>query len=127
MFLKQGVIYCIFFSFSFSFFFFLYFIISFFFFFFSLSFLLSIVVFYFTFYLIFIYFLDIFFIYISNVIPFPSFPNKNHLSRPPPRHLCSPTSHSWSWYSPIQGHRAITGPRASPLIDHRLGHPLLHI
>ena len=25
------------------------------------------------------------------------------------------------------GHRAFTGPRASPLIDDRLDHPLLHI
>jgi hypothetical protein len=33
--------------------------------------------------------LDIFFIYISNVIPFPGFPSKNALS--PPSFLCSPT------------------------------------
>jgi hypothetical protein len=36
-------------------------------------------------------------------------------------------SHSWSWHSPTLGHRTFTGPRASPLIDDRLGHPLLHI
>jgi hypothetical protein len=33
--------------------------------------------------------LDIFFIYISNIIPFPSFPSENPLS--PPRSPCSPT------------------------------------
>jgi hypothetical protein len=33
--------------------------------------------------------LDIFFIYISNVIPFPSFPSENPLYHPPT--LCSPT------------------------------------
>ena len=36
-------------------------------------------------------------------------------------------SHSWSWHSPILGHRAFTGPRVSPPIDDRLCHPLLHI
>jgi hypothetical protein len=36
-------------------------------------------------------------------------------------------SHSWPWHSPILGHRAFTGPRASPPIDDQLGHPLLHI
>jgi hypothetical protein len=33
--------------------------------------------------------LDIFFIYISNVIPFPGFPSESPLSHPPSR--CSPT------------------------------------
>jgi hypothetical protein len=36
-------------------------------------------------------------------------------------------SHSWSLHSPILGHRTFTGLRASPPIDERLGHPLLHI
>ena len=36
-------------------------------------------------------------------------------------------SHSWSWHSPILGHRNFTGPKTSPPIDDRLGHPLLHI
>ena len=36
-------------------------------------------------------------------------------------------SHSWSWHSPILGHRAFTGPRASSPIDDQLGHILLHI
>jgi hypothetical protein len=41
-------------------------------------------------YFIYIYFLlDILFIYISNIIPFPSFPSKNPLS--PPLSPCSPT------------------------------------
>jgi hypothetical protein len=39
--------------------------------------------------------------------------------------LLTPTS--WPWHSPTQGHRAFTGPRASPHIDDLLGHPLLHI
>ena len=47
----------------------------------------------------------------------------------PPHSPCSPThpTHSWSWHSPILGYRGFTGPRASPLIDERLGHPLLHM
>ena len=36
-------------------------------------------------------------------------------------------SHSQSWHSPILGHRTFTGPRVSPPIDDRLGHPPLHI
>jgi hypothetical protein len=36
-------------------------------------------------------------------------------------------SHSWSWHSPILGHRTFIGPRASPPLDDRLGYPLLHI
>ena len=38
-----------------------------------------------------------------------------------------PTPASWPWHSPILGHRAFTGPRASPPIDDWLGHPLLHM
>ena len=38
-----------------------------------------------------------------------------------------PTPTSWPWHSPTLGHRAFTGPRASPPIDDRLGHPLLHM
>jgi hypothetical protein len=46
----------------------------------------------------------------------------------PPLPVPQPThSHSWSWHSPILGHRTFTGPRASPPIDDRLVHPLLHI
>jgi hypothetical protein len=37
------------------------------------------------------------------------------------------TLHSWSWHSPLLGHKTFTGPRASPPIDDSLGHPLLNI
>jgi hypothetical protein len=37
------------------------------------------------------------------------------------------TPASWPWHSPILGHRAFTGPRASPSIDYRLVHPLLQM
>jgi hypothetical protein len=71
------------------------------------------------------FFKDIFFIYISNVIPFPSFPSENPLSPPP---VPQPThSHSWPWYSPILGHRTFSGARASPPTDDWLGHPQLHM
>jgi hypothetical protein len=51
-------------------------------------------------------------------IPYP-------LPRPPtpqPTH-----SNSWTWHSPILGHRTFTGPRTSPPTDDQLRHPLLHI
>jgi hypothetical protein len=70
--------------------------------------------------------LDIFFIYISNVNPFPSFPPKLPYSLPPPPAHQPTHSHSWSWHSLILGHRAFTGTRASPPTDDRLSHPLLH-
>jgi hypothetical protein len=38
-----------------------------------------------------------------------------------------PTTTSWSWHSPLLGHMLFTIPRASPPIDGRLGHPLLHM
>jgi hypothetical protein len=42
--------------------------------------------------------------------------------------LPQPThSHSWSWQSPILGHRTFTGRRASPPIDDWHGHPLPNI
>jgi hypothetical protein len=74
--------------------------------------------------------LDIFFIYISNVIPFPGFPSKKHLlpiPSPLPLLTNPPTPASWSWHSPTLGHRAFIGQRASPPIDIWLGHPLLHM
>jgi hypothetical protein len=40
----------------------------------------------------------------------------------PPTHSTSPP-----WHSPILGHRAFSGPRASPPIDDRQGHLLLHL
>jgi hypothetical protein len=51
--------------------------------------------------------LDIFFIYISNIIPFPGFPSENPLTLPPPS--ISPavnnpqTPASWPWYFPYTG------------------------
>jgi hypothetical protein len=79
----------------------------------------------------FLFLLDIFFIYISNVVTFPSFLSKILLSPPPPPPPAptpQPThSHSWSWHSPILEHGAFIGPRAFPPIDDQLGHPLLHI
>jgi hypothetical protein len=72
-----------------------------------------------------------FFIYISNVIPFPGFPPENplyHLSSPffyvpkPPTHSCLLALHS-----PTRGHQAFTEQRASPPIDVQQGHTLLHI
>ena len=77
------------------------------------------------FFLLSTFLLDIFFIYISNVISLPSFPSKNPLS---PHNSSQPTqSYSWSWHSPMLGHKTFTGPRASPSIDDWLGHPLLYI
>jgi hypothetical protein len=38
-----------------------------------------------------------------------------------------PTPASWPWHSPTLGHRAFTGPRASPAINDWLSHPLLHM
>jgi hypothetical protein len=58
-----------------------------------------------------ILFLDIFFIYISNVVPFPSFPSRNPLFHPPfpcfyegalPKP--PPTPDSLPWHSPTLGH-----------------------
>jgi hypothetical protein len=56
------------------------------------------------------FFLDIYFIYISNVVPFPGFP-------PPLPTTNPPMPASWPWHFPIMGHGAFTGPRASPPID----------
>ena len=75
----------------------------------------------------FYFLLDIFFIYILNVIPFSSFPSEKPLTLPlllpnQPTH-----SHSWFWHSPILVHRTFTGPRASPPTDDQLGRPLLHM
>jgi hypothetical protein len=42
-----------------------------------------------------------------------------------PTHL--PTSTFLPWHSPTLGHSVFTGPRVSPPIDVRQGHPLLHM
>jgi hypothetical protein len=69
-----------------------------------------------AFFLLFPYLLDIFFTF-QMLAPFLLSPLKNPL----PHHLCllinPPTTASWPWHSPILGHRAFTGPRASPPID----------
>jgi hypothetical protein len=80
--------------------------------------------------------LDILFIYISNVIPFPGFPSGSPYPIPPS--LCfyevlpypsihSPTPASPPWHSPTLGHQISTGPRVSPPIDAQQGHSLLHM
>jgi hypothetical protein len=47
---------------------------------------------------------------------------------PSPSLLPNPSiSLSWPWHSPVLGHMIFTRPRASPPIDGRLGHPLLHM
>jgi hypothetical protein len=72
--------------------------------------------------------LNILFIYISNVIPFPSFPSKNPLSPPLyPLLTNPPTPTSWPWHFRTLGHRAFKGPRDSSPIDDRLGQSLLHM
>jgi hypothetical protein len=73
------------------------------------------------------FWLDIFFIYMSNVIPFPVFPCESPPSPTPYQLTNPPTPASWPWHSPTLGHRAFTGPRVSPPIDDLQGHPLLHM
>ena len=72
-----------------------------------------------------LFLLDIFFIYISNAIPFTSLFSENPLYSPllpnPP-----PTK-SLPWQSPIQGQIIFERPRVSPPTDGRVGHPVLHI
>ena len=80
-----------------------------------------------------IFFLFLFFIRYFPYLHFKCYP----LSSFPLRKLpisssspCSPTHplpFSLSWHSLLLGHQAFTGPRASPLIDARQGHPLLHM
>jgi hypothetical protein len=75
--------------------------------------------------------LDIFFIYISNVIPFPVFLSESPLSPLSPFHYPLPlltnlpTPPSWPWHYPILRYRTFTGPRAALPIDDQLGHPLV--
>jgi hypothetical protein len=52
----------------------------------------------------------------------------NPLSHAPSPLVTNPPTHAFlSWHSPILGHRAFTGPRASPPIDDQSGLPLLHM
>ena len=72
------------------------------------------------------------FIYISNIIPFPGIISENPLYHPPSpfmRVFSQPTTYSCltALHSPLLGHQAFMGLRASPLIDARQGHHLLHM
>ena len=79
--------------------------------------------------------LDIFFICISNVIPFPGFPSWNPWDFPPPpsasmRVVLHSSTHSTSLPSiPLQWgiYWAFIGPRTSLPIDAWQDHPLLHM
>jgi hypothetical protein len=77
-----------------------------------------------------LFLLDIFFIYLSNAIPFSGFAS-NILPSPPC--LPSPPAHQpphscfLDLAFPTLGHRTVTGPRASSPIDDLQGHPLLHM
>jgi hypothetical protein len=65
--------------------------------------------------------LDIFFIYISTIIPFQKWPIPSTFPL-----LTNPhTPAFWPWQSPKLGHRAFTGPRAFPPIDDQQSHPLI--
>jgi hypothetical protein len=79
-------------------------------------------------FLYFYFLLDIFFIYISNVIPFLVSPLKTSYSLPlPPAHQPTHSCFLVLANSPTLGYQALTGPRASPPIDDQpTGHPLLH-
>jgi hypothetical protein len=71
--------------------------------------------------------LDIYYIYISNAIPFPRFLSESPLYTPLALLPYPPTPASWPWNSPVLGHIIFTRPRASPPIDGQLGQPLLHM
>jgi hypothetical protein len=70
---------------------------------------------------LFLFLLDIFFFYISNAIP------KVPYTSPPALLPNLPTPTCWPWNSPVLGHMIFTRPRASPPIDGRLGHLLIHM
>jgi len=72
------------------------------------------------------FFFWIFFIYISNVIPFPNFPTSPLLYRcSPPQPLPLPTPPTP--HSPTLRGPALAEPRASPSIGAQQGHPWLHM
>jgi hypothetical protein len=58
--------------------------------------------------------LDVLFIYISNVIPFSSFPQETPYPIPLSQPTYPLTPAFLPWHSPTLGHRTSTGPRASP-------------
>jgi hypothetical protein len=82
-----------------------------------------------------LFLLDIFFLHFKyySLSRFP-LPSESPYPIPPPasmrvfpqkNHLHTPTTPPWS--SPKPRHQAFTGPRASPPINVRQGHPLLHM
>jgi hypothetical protein len=79
------------------------------------------------------FWLDIFFIYISNAFPFLGVPFRNHVSHPlPPAsmrvlplHLTTPVFPPW--LSPTLGHWTLSGLRASPPTNVQQDHPLPHL
>jgi hypothetical protein len=86
--------------------------------------------------IMFTFYLFILFIYISNVIPLPSFPSATHLSHslspcskrvlPHPSTPSSPLSYPPT--PPMLGHLSSTEPSPThPPIDDQQGHPLLHL
>ena len=77
-----------------------------------------------------LFFLDIFFISISNVNTVPGFTSEKYHPAIPflfPLLKDSPISTFWPWHYPKLRHRAFTGPKVSPPIDDWLGNPLLHV
>jgi hypothetical protein len=70
--------------------------------------------------------LDIFFIYISNLIPFPASPSPSHPLPASMDVFPHPSTHS-HLPLPILGLQAFTGPRAFPPIDVQQSHPVLHM
>jgi hypothetical protein len=78
---------------------------------------------FFSFFFSFYSFLIIYFLYLHFkcflVSPFLVSPLKTPYPQPPPPFTNPPTPASWPWQSPILGHRAFTGPTASPPIDER--------
>ena len=81
------------------------------------------------------FFIGYFFIYISNILPFPGLPFGNPLFHPcspclyegAPPPTCPPTPVFLPWHSPTLGHKTPSGPRASPLTDVHQGHPVPHM
>jgi hypothetical protein len=70
--------------------------------------------------------ISIYFLYLHfKCYPLSWFPlQKPPIPSPLPLLTNPSTPASWPWQSPTLGHRAFTGPRASPSIDDWLGHPI---
>ena len=75
---------------------------------------------FFSFLSFFVTLLDIFLIYISNVIPFPGFASNSLSSTHLPLLTNPHIPASWPWHSPTLGNRAFTRPRVSSHIVARL-------